>query len=98
MVAAALGWIGTAGTLLAYLSLSRGWLPSTSRRYAALNIVGGVLAGAACALYGAWPSAASNFIWAAIGMMSVAAAVRGGIRRSLQSVQSCPAPGELAVH
>lgn len=89
MVAGTLGWIGAAGTLLAYLSLSRGWLSSTSRRYMALNIIGGALAGLACVLYGAWPSAASNFAWAAIGVISVTAARRGGVERTPVPAKAC---------
>lgn len=76
MIAATLGWVGTVGTLLAYLMVSRGWLQSNSRRYAMLNIVGGMLGGSAGALYGAWPSAVSNFVWAAVGVVTVNAALR----------------------
>ena len=43
MAAAILGWMGTAGTLLAYVLVSRGRIASGSRRYAALNIIGGSL-------------------------------------------------------
>ena len=56
MVAATLGWLGTAGTFFAYLMASHGWLQAHSRRYATLNIVGGILGGTASVLYGAWPS------------------------------------------
>ncbi|KRD14079.1 hypothetical protein ASE48_03370 [Mycobacterium sp. Root265] len=91
MIAATLGWVGTAGTLVAYLSLSRGWLSNASRRYAALNIVGGVLGGTASALYGAWPSAASNYAWAAIGAMSVAALYRDGAARTRLPAEACAA-------
>ncbi|WP_425458204.1 CBU_0592 family membrane protein [Aeromicrobium fastidiosum] len=73
MTAALLGWLGTAGTLAAYGLLWRGRLTSTSRRYALLNVVGGLLAGTASGLYGAWPSAASNVVWAALGLHSMLA-------------------------
>lgn len=76
MVAATLGWVGTVGVLLAYLSVSRGWLAGDSGRYATLNIVGGALGGTASGLYGAWPSAASNFVWALVGVATVTAALR----------------------
>ena len=95
MIAAILGWVGTTGTLLAYMSVSRGWLHGKSKRYAALNIVGGVLAGTASALYGAWPSAASNFVWAAIGLGTVASLVRDR-RRAPALSGACIAP-EMAV-
>jgi len=71
MLAAALGWLGTAGTFLAYAMLWRGRLASESRRYATLNMVGGLMGGSAAALYGAWPSAASNLAWAALGLHSI---------------------------
>lgn len=71
MVAALMGWLGTAGTFLAYALLWRGRLTSESRRYAALNLAGGLLGGTACIIYGAWPSAASNLAWAALGMHSM---------------------------
>ncbi|NKX52055.1 hypothetical protein HER39_16075 [Arthrobacter deserti] len=68
MLAAVLGWLGTAGTFVAYVMLSRGWLTSESGRYAALNAAGGLMGGVGSALYGAWPSAVSNFAWAALGL------------------------------
>ena len=58
MLADALGWMGTAGTFMAYVMLSRGRLAPESRTYALMNMVGGMLGGTACVLYGAWPSAA----------------------------------------
>lgn len=71
MLAASLGWLGTAGTFVAYLMLWRGRLTAQSRRYALLNVVGGLMAGAASASYGAWPSVVSNVVWAAVGIQSV---------------------------
>ena len=68
MLLETLGWIGTTGTFGAYLLLSRGWLVSQSLTYSLLNVVGGLLAGAASMAYGAWPSVVSNLVWAAIGM------------------------------
>lgn len=82
MLAAALGWLGTAGTFLAYAMLWRGRLTSESRLYAVLNMAGGLMAGSACALYGAWPSAASNLAWAALGLHSM---IRAHRRRRLEA-------------
>ncbi|GAA3696647.1 hypothetical protein GCM10023081_37110 [Arthrobacter ginkgonis] len=82
MFAAALGWLGTAGTFLAYAMLWRGRLTSESRLYALLNMAGGLMAGSACVLYGAWPSAASNLAWAALGLHGVVRAYR---RRRLET-------------
>jgi hypothetical protein len=77
MLAAALGWLGTIGTFVAYAMVWKGWLTSESRPYAALNMAGGLLGGTACVIYGAWPSAAANFAWAALGLHSMVAAYRG---------------------
>jgi hypothetical protein len=71
MIATALGWIGTIGTFVAYLLVSRGHLNADSRRYGSLNMVGGLLGGSAAVVWGAWPSAASNFVWAIIGAATV---------------------------
>ena len=73
---AALGWLGMGGTVLAYVLLSQGRVASESLSYALLNAVGGLLAGAASAMYGAWPSAASNILWATLGLQGVLAATR----------------------
>lgn len=81
-MAAALGWIGTMGTFVAYLLLWRGHVGSGSIVYALMNAMGGLLGGTASLLYGAWPSAASNFMWAAIGVHSTLAAVRLRLRDS----------------
>jgi hypothetical protein len=76
MIAATLGWLGTAGTFFAYLMVSRGSLAADSSRYAMLNLVGGALGGSACVVYGAWPSVASNFVWAAVGGITLYSALR----------------------
>src|SRR6478735_1040405 len=70
MIAAAMGWIGTVGTIGAYVMLSRGRWQAASLRYAAVNGLGGLLAGTASAAYGAWPSVASNVLWSAVALHS----------------------------
>jgi len=70
MIAAAMGWIGTVGTIGAYVMLSRGRWQAASLRYAALNGLGGLLAATASAAYGAWPSVASNLLWSAVAAHS----------------------------
>ena len=75
MLSAALGWLGMAGTFAAYLLLWRGRVASESLTYASLNAVGGLLAGAGSVLYEAWPSAASNFVWAAFGLHSIVVSI-----------------------
>ncbi len=76
MIAAAMGWIGTLGTISAYLMLSRGHWHAASLRYAAINGVGGLLGAAASAAYGAWPSAASNLIWSGVAVQSAVLELR----------------------
>lgn len=68
MVAAVLGWVGTIGTFVTYVMVSRGHLAASSIHYAVVNAIGGALAGAAGVLYGAWPSAAANFAWALVAL------------------------------
>ena len=80
MIAAALGWIGTMGTFAAYILLWRGKLGSDSLTYALMNTVGGIMGGTASAFYGAWPSVASNIVWAAVGVQSISVEVRRRVR------------------
>ena len=70
MITAAMGWIGTIGTMGAYVMLSRGQWQSASLRYAALNAAGGLMCAAASAAYGAWPSVASNLLWSVVAFHS----------------------------
>jgi hypothetical protein len=76
MFAAAMGWIGTVGTISAYVLLSRGRWSATSLRYSVINILGGVLCAGASAAYGAWPSVTSNLLWSAIAAHSALTTVR----------------------
>jgi hypothetical protein len=76
MLTAAIGWIGTIGSITAYLMLSRGQLTASSLRYSALNGLAGVLAGSASALYGAWPSVGSNILWSGIALHAAVTTVR----------------------
>ncbi len=76
MIAAVMGWIGTVGTIGAYVMLSRGRWHSTSLRYAALNGIGGLLGASASAAYGAWPSVTSNLLWSCVALHSAVATMR----------------------
>lgn len=80
MITSAMGWIGTIGSISAYVLLSRGRWHATSLRYSALNGAAGVLAGSASAVYGAWPSVGSNLLWSGIALHSAVTTLRG--RRS----------------
>ena len=80
MIAALLGWVGTIGTIAAYVLMTNGKLVATSRRYAAMNVVGGLLAGVSATAYAAWPSVVSNLVWASIGAWSLVSAMRTASR------------------
>jgi hypothetical protein len=75
MITLVMGWVGTVGSIWAYVLLSRGRVEATSLRYSALNLVAGVLAGTASAVYGAWPSVGANVVWCAIAVHSAMATV-----------------------
>ena len=80
MTAAVLGWVGTIGTMTAYILQSNGRLVSTSRTYAAMNVCGGLLGGSSAMLYAAWPSFASNLVWAGVGVWGLITSSRGSTR------------------
>ena len=90
MIAAAMGWVGTIGSIVAYLLLTRGRWHATSLRYSALNGLAGLLAGGASAVYGAWPSVASNVVWSCIAAQSALATLRA--RRSDRLAEVLPLP------
>lgn len=84
MIAAVMGWIGTVGSLSAFLMLSQGRWQATSLRYSTLNFFAAGLAGTASIVYGAWPSAASNLLWSAIACHTMIATLRS--RRAARPV------------
>ena len=87
MIALAMGWIGTVGSITAYVLLSRGTWAATSLRYSALNGLAGLIAGCASAAYGAWPSVGSNLLWAAIAGHSALTTLRARRRAHLAVVE-----------
>jgi hypothetical protein len=91
MFATAMGWIGTVGTISAYVLLTRGYLNAGSVRYGVLNLLGGLLGAAGSTAYGAWPSVASNLIWAGVALQSVLVTVHAR-RRSLTVIDPDPEP------
>jgi hypothetical protein len=91
MIAALMGWIGTAGSISAYLLLSRGRWQATSLRYSALNGVAGLLAASASAVYGAWPSVASNLLWSLIAAHCGLTTLRQRRTARLATVSRLPA-------
>ena len=82
MIAAAMGWMGTLGTMGAYVMLSRDRWHSSSLRYATLNGVGGLLGGTAGAIYGAWPCVGSNAIWTFVAVHSAVRTLQARHARS----------------
>jgi hypothetical protein len=66
------GWFGAVAVLVAYLSVSMGWLRPT-RRFQIANLVGSCAFIVNGAFHGAWPSVVTNIAW---GLISVIALVR----------------------
>ena len=99
MVAGTIGWLGTFGTIGAYVLLAQSRLDANGLTYALLNAFGGLLASAASALYGAWPSAASNFVWSVVGFHGIVKVVssRRAARASLDT-EVVARPHETPVH
>ena len=102
MIAAALGWVGTVGTFVAYVLLSRGHWHATSIRYAALNGVAGLVGAIASSIYGAWPSAVSNMLWSCVAAQSIVLTCRErrGARsaaRDCLSTDAEPPTGDVPV-
>jgi hypothetical protein len=87
MIAAAMGWIGTLGTMGAYVMLTRGRWQSASLRYSTFNAIGGLLCATASAAYAAWPSVASNLVWSGIAVHSAVLALRHRRTRRIDGVQ-----------
>jgi hypothetical protein len=66
------GWFGAVAVLVAYLSVSMGWLRPT-RRFQIANLIGSCAFIVNGAFHGAWPSVVTNIAW---GLISVIALVR----------------------
>jgi len=90
MIAAAMGWIGTAGSLSAYILLTQGRWHPTSLRYSALNFTAAGLAASASAVYGAWPSVGSNLLWSCIALHSAVTTLRSRRSDAHASMQQLP--------
>ena len=95
MIAAAMGWIGTLGTIGAYVMLSRGYVTGGSVRYGVLNLIGGLLGAAGSTAYGAWPSVASNLIWSGVALQSVLVTLRARRELELAPVRTLETPAPV---
>lgn len=78
----ALGWVGAALCLTAYILVTRGRWSPTSGRYQAANVVSGLLLGAVAASSGVWPSVVTNVVWAAVALHAVTSLVRARRHRT----------------
>ena len=73
------GWAGMALLISAYALVTAGRLHGPSLVFQLMNLVGGAFLMVNSAYYGAWPSAALNLVWVAIGVIGlVRAALRAG--------------------
>jgi hypothetical protein len=71
-IIAILGWAGAGVLLLAYALVSAKRLTGDGWRFQILNLAGGLALAVNSAYVGAWPSAALNVVWVAIGMVAIA--------------------------
>jgi hypothetical protein len=62
------GWVGAAGVLFAYLLLLRRRVSAENSLYLSLNFLGSACLAVSTSAAHAWPSAAVNLIWLAIGI------------------------------
>lgn len=99
MLEAILGWVGTAGSLVAYTLLVRGRLAPRSQLYLGMNAAAATLAGTASVIYGAWPSAASNFVWVIMSVYPAIADMRRRTteRRALRDIAIVDADADTAL-
>jgi hypothetical protein len=66
-----LGWLGAACVVIPYALVVTGRLAGTTTTYRAANIVGGVLLMLNTWYHEAYPSAAVNVLWIAIGVYAI---------------------------
>jgi len=77
LAAEVLGWAGAGCLLLAYLMVSTRRLAAAGGAYQLLNLAGSAGLVVNAVVHHAWPSAALNLLWAAIGIAALARAARG---------------------
>ena len=63
-----IGWVGAISLLTAYLQLLRRRTTADSHLYLSLNLLGSACLAVSTSEAHAWPSAAVNLIWLAIGI------------------------------
>ena len=77
------GWAGAGCLLLAYYLVSTHRVAAAGAAYQLLNLAGAAGLTVNAVVHHAWPSAALNLLWAAIGIAALARAARS------------PRPGDL---
>ena len=65
------GWIGMALLIGAYALVTAGKLHGPGLTFQLMNLFGGGFLMVNSAYYGAWPSAALNLVWVAIGLVGL---------------------------
>lgn len=90
--AGALGWVGAALSLLSYLLVTTGRAAATSLAYQCLVLASASTLAFSTAIFGAWPSAVTNLIYIAIGLVTISliawkrsAALRTAVRAALRT-------------
>jgi predicted MFS family arabinose efflux permease len=84
-IIAMIGWAGAVGLLAAYLLLLRHRTSAESHLYLTLNFLGSACLAVSTYAAHAWPSAAVNMIWLAIGLAPL---VRAWVK--LHARRQCP--------
>ncbi|MFG1695939.1 hypothetical protein [Nonomuraea sp. NPDC049309] len=78
----ALGWLGAALLLAGYALVSSSRLSGDGVAYQLINLAGSVGLMINSAYYAAWPSAALNLIWAAIGVTALFKLARAALPKT----------------
>jgi hypothetical protein len=86
-VIALLGWVGAAVLLAAYALVSTKRITGDSAVFQGLNMAGGAALALNSAANGAWPSAALNVVWVAIGAVAMFRLARARSRQSRPEYQ-----------
>jgi len=71
LLIAIIGWVGAGLLVTAYGAVSAGRLPGGGLAFQLLNIVGGVALTVNTGYHAAWPSAALNVVWVAVGAVTL---------------------------
>jgi hypothetical protein len=76
LLPSAAGWTGALLTTGGYALVSQGRVSASSRSFQGANALGAVLLTLSAVSTGAWPSAAANVVWLAIGGLAFFTSLR----------------------